>query len=233
MAYCIRCGVELGAGEEMCPLCHTPVRHPDVTIDPTQKPYPAYQKPREEPVNHSGALFLLTMLFVLPLVICCLCDLLIHSHLTWFHYVISSMLLLYVVLVLPMWFRHPNPVVLVCVDFIAVALFLLYMDLLTQGGWFLPFALPVTGGAMAIVVTVVTLEKYVHKGHLFIFGGAIIALGGYTMLIEGLVNLVFHVREHLLWSYFPLAACFFIGMSLIVIAMSPSLRESLHKKFFL
>lgn len=233
MAYCIKCGVELGAGEERCPLCHTPVYHPEITVEPEERLYPEYRRPHEEPVSRSGALFLLTALFVLPMVISLLCDVLLNGRLTWFRYVAGSMLLLYVFLVLPLWFQRPNPVVFVSADFAAAALFLLYLERITEGSWFLTFALPLTGGAMVLVVTVVALIKYVRKGYLFIYGGAIIAAGAYTMLLELLLNRTFAVREHLLWSYFPMAACFVLGMALIVIAVSPKLRESLHKKFFL
>lgn len=233
MAYCIRCGVELGAGEERCPLCHTPVRHPDVTVDPTQRPYPAWQGRREEPVSRSGVLLLVSLGFLLPVVICFLCDFLLHGGLSWFPYVGGGLLLLYTVMVLPLWFRRPEPVSLVCTDFAVLILYLLCIDKMTGGDWFLSFAFPVAGGAGVIAVTVTALLRYVHKGYLYIFGGAIIAVGGYTMLIELFLNLAFHVRERLLWSYFPMAACLLLGIALFIIAMSSRLRESLHKKFFL
>ena len=233
MSYCIKCGVELGPGEEKCPLCHTPVCHPDVKVDPTEKPFPPQRRDREEPVNRSGVLFILTMLFAIPLSIALLCDLLLNDGLTWFPYVLGSMLFLYVVLVLPLWFHRPNPVIFVPVDFAALALLLLSIDLCTGGHWFLPFALPVTGGAMVIVTTVVALIRYVRRGYLYIAGGAIIATGGYTMLIELQLNNTFHIHSRLLWSYFPMAACFLLGMALIIVAICPKMRQSLHKKFFL
>ena len=232
MAYCVNCGVELGAGEEKCPLCQTPVYHPNVPADPSQKPYPAYRKPGEEPVRRGGVLFLLTMLFVLPIIIAFLCDILLDGALSWFPYAGSSMLLLYVVAVLPVWFVNPNPVVFTAVDFAAAALFRLAVNIISGGSWFMTFAFPVTGAAMAIVVAVVALVKYVGKGYLFIYGGMFIAIGGYSMLIEFLLNLTFGFHKSLMWSYFHMSACAVIGITLIVIALSPGLRKSLHKKFF-
>ena len=233
MAYCLRCGVELGDGEEICPLCHTPVCHPEFRPDPAMKPYPPLPPRREEPVSRSGVLFLLTGLFVLPLAICFLCDFLLHGRLTWFYYVCGGLLLAYVVLVLPLWFARPNPVIFVPADFAAAALFLLLVNLRTGGGWFLPFALPATAGMMVLVTAVVALVRYVRRGLLYIFGGAVIAAGGYTMLLELLIHTAFGVGGGLQWSWFPMAACFLVGLALIIIAISPGLRESLHKKFFL
>ena len=86
---------------------------------------------------------------------------------------------------------------------------------------------------MVIAVTVVCLCRYVRKGYLYIFGGAILATGVYAVLIELLINVVFRSSAHLVWSWFPLAACVIVGAALIVIAICPKLRESLHKKFFL
>lgn len=231
MAYCIKCGVELGEGEERCPLCGTPVCHPDIKPDPAQKPYPPYR--HAEQVSRQGGLFIMTLVFAMTLVICCLCDVLLHGRATWFHYVLGSLVFLYVLIVLPNWFRSPNPVIFVPVDFAAAAGLLLYISLLTKGGWFLSFALPVTAGAGVIVTAVVTLVRYVHRGHLYIYGGAVIAVGAYIVLIELLLNTAFHIRERLMWSVFPFAGCFLLGMALIIIAICPRLREYFHKKFFI
>lgn len=53
------------------------------------------------------------------------------------------------------------------------------------------------------------------------------------MLLELLIHTAFGVGGGLQWSWFPMAACFLVGLALIIIAISPGLRESLHKKFFL
>ena len=52
------------------------------------------------------------------------------------------------------------------------------------------------------------------------------------MLIEFLINLTFGVNDRLIWSFYPFAACFMIGLLLIIIAVSPKLRRSLQKRFF-
>ena len=41
MAYCVHCGVKLGAGETKCPLCGIPVHDPlELQPAPAVKPYP-------------------------------------------------------------------------------------------------------------------------------------------------------------------------------------------------
>ena len=51
----------------------------------------------------------------------------------WSGFASGGILLLYVLTVLPLWFKRPNPVIFVPVDFAAIILYLLYIDLATGG----------------------------------------------------------------------------------------------------
>jgi hypothetical protein len=232
MFYCVKCGVELADSEEKCPLCKTTAYHPELVRPEGTTLFPTGLNHHEETIKISGVLFVLTVVLLIPIVLTLMFDVKSNGGVTWSGYVISAILLFYVVAILPIWFKRPNPVIFSSADFAAAALYLLFIDLLTQGGWFLPFAFPVTGGLALIVVAVITLVHYVKKGYLYIFGGAVIATGFLTMLIELLINVTFHLRNTLVWSIYPLVSCFLIGMALIVIAISRPLKESLHKKFF-
>ena len=144
-----------------------------------------------------------------------------------------TLLVTCIVILLPMWFRHPNPVIFVPVDFVAVGLYLLYIDFAVGGHWFLSFAFPVTGAIGLLVTAVVALTHYLHGGYLFIYGGGFILSGALAVLIEFLLNLTFQIHETFFWSFYPLVAGVVIGSMLIVIAVCKPLRESLHRKFFL
>ena len=146
----------------------------------------------------------------------------------------SPRLLLYELVALPLWFKRPNPVIFVPCGFAAVLAYLLYIDLAVHGGWFLKFAFPVVGAYGLLVTAVVTLLKYVRRGHLYIFGGALIAHGIYMTFLEMMINIAFSEKTvlQLNWSYFPLFGCFILGMGLIIIAINKPMQESLKKKFF-
>ena len=135
--------------------------------------------------------------------------------------------------VLPLWFKKPIPVVFVSADFAALGLFLLYIDFATHGHWFLTFALPVTGGLMLIADAAVTLLCYVRRGRLYIYAGTLLVTGGFMVLVEFLLNLTFGLHDRLMWSLYPLAACTLLGITLLVIALCPPMREGLRRKFFL
>ena len=197
--YCINCGVELADSETVCPLCGTRVFHPDMPRQQGEPPFPPDPMGHPEEVNRSGALFILTMLAVLPIVICILCDWSVNGAILWSGYAAGGVALLYILAVLPLWFRKPNPVIFVPADFVAIGLYLLYLS----------------------------------RGHLYIFGGALIAGGGLAVLIEFLLNLTFGLHHTFIWSFYPLAAGVLLGAMLLIIAVCKPLRRSLHRKFFL
>ena len=229
--YCIKCGVKLADNQKACPLCQTVVFHPEIM--PSGDPlYPPETHPAPQ-VRSKGALIVLTTMFLLPLIITALCDLQLNDAITWSGYVIGALLVSYVIVVLPSWFRQPNPVVFVPCGFTAACLFLLYISIATDGGWFLSFAFPVTGGVGLIVTAVVALLKYVGKGELYIFGGAFITLGAFMPLTEALMNLTFGFTHGLVWSVYPLTALVLLGGMLIFLAICRPARETMERKFFL
>ncbi len=229
--YCVKCGVELADSERVCPLCKTLVFHPDIPAPNGDPPYPEFV-PSPRRFNRFGALFILTFIFLIPLFICLLIDLRLNGRVVWSGFVIGGIALGYVTLVLPFWFRRPNPVIFVPIGFAAAILYLLYIDLACHGRWFLGFAFPVAGIAGLIVTAVVALCKYLKKGKLFVFGGAFIALGGYSMLIEMFIVITFG-RRFVFWSVYPLTACVLIGLMLIAIGACKPLKTSLDKRFFI
>ncbi len=236
MAFCIKCGVELADSEDRCPLCDTLIYHPDFKRQKAKSPYPRQRLFEDVPsFNRSGLLFIFTAIFFLGIVIPILCDFSLTGGMTWSHYVWSSIVLIYVLLVLPLWFKNPNPVIFIPVDYAAVGVFMFFLCFLQGGDWFLTFALTVVGWNALVVSTVTALIYYVRKGYLYIYGGAILATGFFAVLTEILLNYTFGFRPtfSLVWSFYPLVAFFVIGMCLIIIAISRPLRESLYKKFFL
>ena len=163
-------------------------------------------------------------------------DLKLDRAVTWSGYVCFGLLTLYVWVCLPLWFSRRNPAVFFPIS-MAVSLGLaLYISLKTGGHWFLSFAFPAGGALLLLAEAMIVLLRYTvgEKRHraLFILGGGIIALGGLCLLIEFLLHVSFSLPM-LWWSLYPLTVLFLLGTMLIIIGLSPPLRRSLHKKFFL
>ena len=228
--YCINCGVKLADTERVCPLCDMPVSIPK-GMKVTGKPLFPKDSCPEQP--RPGKFFPVTMtaLSILATVVMILCDL-SGGSIGWCDYAIGGMLTAYVGIVLPTWFRRSNPVVFVPCFFAAGIVFLLYLDLSSGGGWFLPFAFPVAGAAMLIVTTAVTLLRYLRRGRLYIFGGIIMAFGGLTVLIEGLLTVTFPRVSFIGWSVYPLGALILVGGFLIFLGICRPAREIMERKLF-
>ena len=230
--YCIKCGVKLADTEQVCPLCQTIVFHPDITRVDTTPLFPPQQEPipqlRTQSIN-----VILTAIFLLPLLITLLCDWQITQSITWSGYVAAALLFSYTVVILPMWFRKPNPVIFVPCDFAAAALFLMFINYAVEGNWFWTLALPMTGGLGLIVTAVVVLLKYLRKGILYILGGAFIALGLLMTVLEILIHVTFDPELLVVWSFYPLIAFVLLGGTLIFLAVCRPARQTMERKFFI
>ncbi len=228
--YCIKCGVKLGEAEQCCPLCNTIVCHPDFKPEVQQGLYP----PKKLPEVHSGRAVVngaILILFLVPLAVCFFSDLHINRTLDWFGYVAGALCLTYICLVLSHWFRKPNPVIFVPCAFVAAGLYLLYVNHATGGNWYGSFALPVLGGLCFLTCAVVTLARYVKRGRLYIFGGAFMALGLFTYVIERLLCKTFSVK-FIGWCFYPLGTLLILGGLLIYLAINRSACEVIRRKLF-
>ena len=227
--YCVKCGVELAESERKCPLCETPVYFPGLDDNP-ERPYPPFKK-----ANPSGAAkaicFVITCFFVLVAAISLLCDININTRLNWADYVIGGLAVLYIMVVLPSWFKRPSPAIFIPADFVAISLFLFHLSVRLDGDWYFNFALPVTIGAGIICSAVGILTYYLKRGRLYIAGGAFIAIGAYSIFIEICLHAAFHFHEKLVWSLYPATTFALIGIMLIVIAIVRPIREQLYKIF--
>lgn len=230
--YCCNCGVKLADTEKKCPLCGVDAFHPDIHRQEAEPLYPEDKMPVPH-VSSRGAQIIATAVFLLPAIITFLCDMQINGEVRWSGYVIGALLLCYVMFVLPYWFRDPNPVIFVPCGFVAIGLYLLYINMKTGGSWFLSFGFPVTGCIGLITTAMVTLLRYLKRGKLYIFGGSFIALGAFMPLMEYLLYVTFEPIRFIGWSLYPLSAFVVLGAMLIFLAINHRAREKMEKKFFI
>lgn len=230
--YCINCGARLADGEKQCPLCGTIPYHPELSQPEAERLYPMDQAPALR-LKPKGVQIILAAAVAVTMLLCLLIDLQINGRMVWSDYVLGALGLFYVVVLLPLWFRKPNPVIFVPCDFVAVGLYLLYIDLACGGNWFLSFAFPVVGIAGVIVTAVTVLLRYLRRGRLYIIGGALIAAGGFMPLIEFLLDITIGKEDFIGWFVYPLVVLVFLGGVLIFLAAYRPARENMERKFFI
>lgn len=229
--YCVKCGVELAETETRCPLCLTKVCCPEEGKPEERPVFPQERFPGTDRAHWEMAIFF-TALWGLGLIFSVLCDLQRNHQLTWSVYVIGGLFTAYTAFVLPGWFRRPNPVIFVPCAIAAAVGYLLLIELLTGGGWFLPFAFPVAGGLGLLVTAHVTLLKYIRGGRLFISGGALLLYGLFMPLLELLLHLTFPAVAFSGWSFYPMTGLMLLGGFLIFLGICRPARQAMERKFF-
>ena len=229
--YCIKCGTHLSEGQTTCAICETKVYHPDFTIE--EKPTYPKSKFNSEALNRKSIMFVITILFLLPLILPILIELDLSHSINWSGYVAGAVLLFYIVVVLPLWFKKANPVIFVPIDCAAAMLYILYIDIATSGHWFIPFAFPVCLTFSVIICTLITLLHYVKRSRLYSVGGSLIAFGLWTLLLELLIRKNFVVNTHIMWSITPLTVFSVLGLLCIIVAIVKPFKETLKRIFYI
>ncbi len=231
--YCVKCGVKLQGGVKACPLCGTTVYHPDIQEKVEPGPYPRYEA---EQVSKGGVRFVVTALFLIPVLVVLLIDLKENQAITWGAYVIGGLGVVYLALLPNLWFDKPNPVIFFPIWMAGALAYTLWICAKTGGHWFLPFAFPVGGALLLWTEAMIVLLRYCVGRYphriLFIAGGGMIVLGALCILVEFMLTVTFGFGMRW-WSLYPLSVLALLGLAVIVVGAFRPLRESLKKKLFI
>ena len=168
-------------------------------------------------------------MFLIPIFVTLYADLYLDLKATWSPYVIFSLAVIYIISVLPYWFKKPSPAIFVPVDFVAIALFLHYINYSINGDWFLTLAFPLIAYLGITVTTVSILLYYLKKGHMYVIGALFIALGLFMDIIELFIMITFKLNFDG-WSIYPMIPLVLLGLGMIVISISRNARAALARK---
>ncbi len=226
--YCAKCGVKLADTEKRCPLCGTEAYHPEIERPEVDPLYPKDFVQKRELSKVTTHIIILT-LFLIPILITLYCDLYINKAITWSAYTALSLSFLYIIMVLPYWFKKPTPAVFVPIDFLCVALMLHYINFATNGDWFLTLAFPIVLYLGITVTAFSVLLYYLKKGYLYVIGGFFIMLGLFMDIVELFLAITFKTSFDG-WSFYPMIPLVLIGLAMIAIAISRNARAILSRK---
>ena len=226
--YCANCGVKLADTEQRCPLCGTEAYHPYIERPEVDPLYPKDFVQKRELSKATSHIIILT-LFLIPILITMYCDYYISTSITWSAYVFFALTLLYIVAILPFWFKKPSPAVFVPIGFFVLALMLHYINYSTNGDWFLTLAFPIVAYLGIIVTAFSVLLYYLKKGYLYVIGGFFILMGLFMEIIELFLMVTFKVSFDG-WSIYPMIPLVLLGLGMIAIAISRNIRTILARK---
>lgn len=228
--YCVKCGVRLQDGAGSCPLCGTPAWDPD-NREKAVPAFPSNMPPSPGSFRETAA-FVLTVLTMAACFAMLLVEKNVQSSTAWAGYAILGTIVLFIAAVLPLWFRKPCPMVFIPLSHAAAMMYLLFICRKTGGHWFLTFAFPVALINCILITSLTALLIYVKGGRYFIFGGSIILLGGFTVLIELFEHIAFDLPMFR-WSAYSAGACLAVGVFLLCAGIIKPLKHFLERIFFM
>jgi hypothetical protein len=203
------------------------------TGEKTKKPFFPQGAPPKRREDFRGMLFFITLLFLAVGGVFLSYDLVSSGRMSLSLYVLSGLVFFYVAFLLPRWFKRPNPVIFFPLWYLALMACVFILDFCYfKGGWFLTFALPVMGGVLLLLETVVILLRYVKKARFFIFGGFFVALANLSYVGEILFRVTYDLPFKLTYSILLLVFFATLGVALLVIGLVPPFRRYIERRFF-
>lgn len=233
MSYCVNCGVELNSNEKRCPLCSTPVINPNIDDKkPDIQPYPnSSELIVEQKIKHTTAL-LITIILVVPLLVCPLCDYLVTGGITWSMVAISAIILGWLLIVPPILMRHNAVVKSAWLYFISIALYLYSINRIEtpQINWFERLAFPIICLIMLAFMLVTMLIKFTKIRPITTVAIITFLAGIFAFVVDILTNLFIGKGFSVYWSLPVIIACSALTLILLIISRLTKLKAAIKKR---
>lgn len=232
MSYCVNCGVELEKSAIECPLCCAPVLN--AFVDEPDEP-PAYPEiifiPPKTSRRYSA--FLISMVMLVPNVVCALTNLFTPASGHWAVYVVASSLLLWIIGILPLCMQRHNAYLLLGIDTGAAVCFAFTLSLFHRaGGWFFKLGLPLILALAFAVGLMVYWLRYKKRRWTSVCMAVLGILGWYSLLLEGLLRLYYAGAFAVKFSIIIAVSCVLLMVFFGFIEHNERFRSWLARRFY-
>ncbi|MDR1629373.1 MAG: DUF6320 domain-containing protein [Oscillospiraceae bacterium] len=233
MSYCVNCGVELDKSAKKCALCATPVVNPNEKNEEHPQA-PPYSSTLVIPkgVSRKYVAFIISMVILIPNIVCVIVNLLLPHTGSWSVYVVASSALVWFLFVFPSLMSRSHPYILLSVDTVTSLLYIyIFYALNKQEGWFSRVAVPLVALFSLICLFMVKwLAKERDGVHIAMVVLAEIAL--FSVFTDAVVN-YFYVTGRLIFVSIPVSvSCFALIGFFVFVAKNKRFRAWLSQKFF-
>lgn len=231
MSYCVNCGVELAEDLKSCPLCHTPVYHPEKEKD-VENAVPVFPKERGEvEIVRNDVAVLFSVVLISTCLACGALNLLVFQKHLWSVYVIGGCGVLWVASLPLILVKKPSVFLALAADGAAVSLYCALISRFHPGeGWFLEAALPLIWICVVFIGIFAGVTKKMKPSILAKAGLLFGEVGIFTVLTELVLNRHFTGRLYLSWSSVTGICCGVIVAALVTIIRRSALREEVRRR---
>lgn len=235
MSYCVKCGVELDDTAKKCPLCDTAVYMPnaDILSNEDQAPFSQVKMiPKDAKKEFIASV--ITVLLAIPMIVCGIVNLFYRKDGLWSVYVITSVLLFWVIVILPFYLKKIRPYLMWFIDTAAVLVYVyVFFPLRNENAnYYLTVALPIIAAVSLCVLIFIKWArgKERHWSSVIIHLAIDIAV---ISAVTGIISLYYSV----VWGAVASIIVFLSVLSLMAFGIycnrSAKVRAWLEKKFFI
>lgn len=232
MSYCVNCGVELDDSAVKCVLCDCPVVNPMIKAE-TESVKPFADKiviPKS--VRTRYVAFVVSVVLLIPNVICAITNLLLPQTGVWAAYVVLTSALCWIAFVLPFFFKRKHPYILLLIDTIFVSGYLYVIFAINrQDGWFFKLALPLV---LALSLLILLLYLWCNKKRNPHLTAIIVLLeiSAYSIFADFMIHRFYSLKTIVSVSLIITASCFVLIGFLIAAVKNKRFAAWLSRKFF-
>jgi hypothetical protein len=231
MSYCVNCGVELEAALKSCPLCGTEVINPKKEEAPSEKRSLPEIRDEYRKVDRVFWINFISLLVVVPIATCLICDMLYNESLTWSLYVVAGVEILWAFSISPFLFKKFSYIKMVSADMAGVLIGLFFLELLSPAkGWLLEIALPLVVYCYLAWLLILWLTKKKLLRRLAIGSSYALAIGVMVIFLEVLLDLASSSAVTLTWSWFIIAPCLSVAALLLLLDHNKRVKQELKKR---
>jgi hypothetical protein len=211
MPYCSKCGVEVETHKTHCPLCQTKIQEIENLVIEDKKKYPDQQVLRPKKIRTKKqkrilAWEIISVTLLLPLLITLFIDLIFNKAVSWSLYPISTLILVWIIITIPLLFTKNLPVLLVG-ETVPYFIYFLVVDLINNGklDWYLRLGIPIISTVLTTAIAIAIGSIYMkHKGANI---AALIVLGiGVVCVVIDFTITSYISEKWISWSLYVIAS---------------------------
>ena len=227
MSICKQCGVDLGEGNEKCPLCEPA----DTGTIQIASPADLFRLSRKVKVR---TLYEITMLLLISGAIVTLAiDIVFERGLSW-SLITTTCIGYLIAMVTSVYFLRKSPYLMIAASAAGTLLFLWLIDLLTGNhGWFTTVAAPLAGSGALLTMAVIFLNSLSRYRGLNLLSTILIAAAIYTVIIEFITDRLTTSGFKPQWSVVTAASLLIIALIFLFVHYRLKRGRSLGRLFHL
>lgn len=237
MEYCKNCGVELEEHMKVCPLCNESAQDtgkPEVAGSKTDagitEMYPKFDRLTHKQ-QHKFFWELSGLILIAEIIITALIDFIINKSITWSKYSITVSLVMLVNITL-FTFLWQRKLLLILLSFLSTSVLLILLDLYNQNiGWGIQLGIPLLFSFYFWVILLMMVTKYTKQRGLNILAYYFLAVGFFTLCVDGIISLYKTDVLQVQWSIIVIVCA--VPISAILMYIHYRLNKGIYlKRFF-